>query len=187
MAHFVYVDNSQLHAAAMKILEGARLLPQGRLDYARLVQLASPEQGPKAARLYGSKGYGKRCWKDARAAGFQTNIFLRSCANQEKEVTCALVADVVADAITVCEPGDHLFIVAGDRNYLPAVQRVRKLGLPVTVLFFGDLADEKLIHAATHFVCLNAHFADLCKPAYDNQAADILEESMEPDEDRVEA
>lgn len=186
MANLVYVDNSQLHRAAMQILESMDFLAQGRLDYAYLIQRISPT-APKAARLYGSKGYGKQLWNDATEAGFQATAFVRSCNNKEKEVTCALVTDLVADAITVAEPGDHFFVVAGDRDYLPAIQRVRKLGFPVTVLFFESHVDEKLAHAATHFVGLEADFPHLCKPVHSNHAADVFAEANEPHDELADA
>ena len=182
MANLVYVDNSQLHRAAMNILESMDFLEQGRLDYAYLLNRVSPTPA-KTARLYGVKGFGKQLWDDAEAAGFQTNAFARSSNNKEKEVTCALVTDLVADAITLAKPGDHFFVVAGDRDYLPAIQRVRKLGFPVTVLFFEGQTDEKLVHAANQFVGLEAEFSHLCKPPHNNHAADLFAEANEPHEE----
>jgi len=179
MTTLVYVDNSQLHTAAMAALEGMNLLPDGRLDYQALHQLVAEDTTPRVARLYGSKGYGKRLWNDAQEAGFETSVFVRSPNNKEKEVTCAMVTDMVADAITLAQPGDVFVVVAGDRDYLPAIQRIRKLGFRVTVVFFEGRTDDRLRQASTRFVGLNDHFQALCKPPHASHAADVFAEQQE--------
>jgi uncharacterized LabA/DUF88 family protein len=49
---------------------------------------------------------------------------------------------------------DEIAFVAGDSDYVPTVERVRRRGLKFTVVFW-DHASKELREAATDFVSLN--------------------------------
>lgn len=65
---------------------------------------------------------------------------------EQKEVDVALAIDMVQDAMR----GDiqHSILVTGDRDFVPAVQAVRRMGIPVTVAGFYSCHTSKALRLA---------------------------------------
>jgi uncharacterized LabA/DUF88 family protein len=86
-------------------------------------------------------------------------------SNREKKIDTQLAADVIADSYEWMEPGrDEIRIVAGDSDYVPVVEKLRDRGFPCFVVFW-DHASRELKDAATEFVPLDPHLADLRRDA----------------------
>ncbi len=164
MATLVYLDNSNFFIAANVAIQKRKPRARMRLDYKQLLAMLSMGEAPKVAKVYGSKGDKVRSWDDVTDAGFELSLLKRStCNNKEKEVDTALVTDLVADALTLYQPGDMVVLIAGDRDYVPAIQRLKKAGIPVYVAFWDQQISDKLKQVAERFVCLDDHFEHLCK------------------------
>ena len=172
MTVFAYVDHNGLHQALMQSLACVDLAPEGFIDYEALMAYLSFEGRPVSAKMYGSKGLERKAWQQARQAGFDVSTFHLGLNQAPKEVVCALVTDVVADAIRQAEEGDRFIVVAGGRDYVPAVRRLRKLGYPVTLMFFEDQASPALLQAATRIADLTPHVIDLLKPELEGDGND---------------
>lgn len=164
MANLIYLDNSNFWIAGNAAIQKRRPRSRMRLDYKHLLNMLSMGETPKVARMYGSQGEKNRNWDDATEAGFELSLFKRSPSNTEKEVDTALVTDLVADALTLYKPGDMVVLIAGDRDYVPAIQRLKQAGIPVYVAFWDQQISDKLKQTAARFVCLDDHFDALCKP-----------------------
>lgn len=164
MANLVYLDNSNFWIAGNAAIQKRRPRTRMRLDYKHLLEMLSMGEKPRVAKVYGSQGGKNRSWNDVTDAGFELSLFKRTEENTEKEVDTALVTDLVADALTVYQPGDMVVLIAGDRDYVPAIQRLKKAGIPVYVAFWDQQISDKLKYVAARFVCLDDHFDDLCKP-----------------------
>ena len=164
MASLIYLDNSNfwLSASSMMAQHHTGFVPMP--DYKHLVKLLSMGEAPKVAKAYGSKGHNQYDWNHLKQAGFETALFKRDADNTEKEVDTALVTDMVTDGLTIHEPGDIMVLIAGDRDYVPAIKRLKQAGVDVYVAFWSNRNSECLQSAATRFVCLDNHFKDLCKP-----------------------
>lgn len=165
MPNLVYLDNSNFWIAGNAAIQKRRPRARMRLDYKHLLNMLSMGETPRVAKVYGSQGDKHRNWNDVTDAGFELSLFKRSPSNTEKEVDTALVTDLVADALTLYRPGDMVVLIAGDRDYVPAIERLKKAGIPVYVAFWDQQISDKLKKSAAQFVCLDDHFDALCKPA----------------------
>jgi uncharacterized LabA/DUF88 family protein len=69
-----------------------------------------------------------------------------------KGVDIALTTDVLSDAFL--DNYDAMVLIAGDRDYLPVVEAVKRQGKLVTIAFFEDVVHDDLRHAADGFIDL---------------------------------
>ncbi len=174
MANFLYVDNSNvwiegMHVAAVEnghapsiwdALENKICDYSWKLDFGKLYEFAGGERSQVGrAVLYGSRPpQNDSLWKIAQKKGFEVVVFDRNAANREKKVDTSIAADMVADSYEVMKPGsDEVTLVSGDRDLVPAVEKLRKRGLQVDVVFWDHAAAE-LKAAASSFVSLNSRF-----------------------------
>ena len=178
MASLVYLDNSNFWLAAKTAIQerDPRLVPYP--DYKHLLKILAMGEPPKVAKAYGSEGPGRVEWRFLTEAGFEVFVFDRDPDNTEKEVDSALVTDMVTDALTIYEPGDLVVLVAGDRDYVPAIKRLKQEGVDVYVAFWRHQNSHELQMAAARFVCLDDHFHDLCKPRFSKN----YRRSLQPDQ-----
>jgi hypothetical protein len=170
--HYIYVDNSNL------FIEGQRVsaVKQGHapniydamnkgildfdwnLDYGHLYQLVcgSPED-VAAARLWGSPPPGDSFWEMVKRKGADVKVYDRNFANKEKKVDTAITYQMAKDAYTIIDrSGAEITLVAGDKDYAPAVEDLVKEGFHVGVAFWNHAAKE-LRDAATDFFALDKY------------------------------
>ena len=94
-------------------------------------------------------------------AGFDTVVVDRNVANKEKKIDTGIVAAMTREAYTtVDKENDILKLVAGDRDYVPAVAPLVQDGFQVHVVFW-DHASQELKDAATRFISLNPYLDGL--------------------------
>lgn len=100
-------------------------------------------------------------WQAAKQHGFQNKIFQRSVHNKEKMVDTQLTVDLVKDVYTRLDPAtDRIIIIAGDADFVPAIQAARERGFHVKVAFWQH-ASRAIKDAASEFMSLNGHLIDL--------------------------
>jgi len=177
MANFLYVDNSNvwiegMHVAAVAnghaptiwdAMEKGTCDYSWKLDFGKLYQFAGGERHEVGkAVLYGSRPpKNDSLWAIAQRHGFEVVVYDRNASNKEKKIDTSIAADMVADSYELMTPGkDEVTLVSGDRDLVPAVEKVRKRGLKVDVVFWDHAAAE-LRSAASTFVSLNPHLAHL--------------------------
>lgn len=176
MGNFLYVDNSNvwiegMHVAA--VVSGAapdiwaaqqyRITVPYRIDFGRLFEFAGGERHEVArAVLYGSRPPANdSLWDAAKRKGFEVVVHDRSLANKEKKIDTQITADMMEDSYERMKPRqDEITIVAGDKDYVPPIEKLRKRGFTVDVIFWEHAARE-LKEAATKFVTLNPHLDHL--------------------------
>lgn len=173
MANFLYVDNSNvwiegMHVAAVEngiaptvwdAMENRICDYSWKLDFGKLYGFAGGDaKDVGRAVLYGSRPpKNDSLWAMAKQHGFEVVVYDRNASNKEKKIDTSIAADMVADAYELMDPSkDEVTLVCGDRDLVPAVERVRKRGLKVDVVFWDHAATE-LKAAASAFISLNAH------------------------------
>jgi uncharacterized LabA/DUF88 family protein len=178
MANFLYVDNSNawiegMHVSA--VVEG--MAPdiwtaqqnkicdyKWKIDFGKLLAFAGGERaGIGRAVLYGSKPPpNDSLWVAAKKQGFEVVVHERSrFSGQEKKVDTNIATDITADSYELMDPAkDEITLVAGDSDYVPTVERLRRRGLRFDVCFWEHVSRE-LRDAASNFVSLNPHLAYL--------------------------
>lgn len=174
MANFLYVDNSNvwiegMHVAAVQngiapniwdALANKICDYSWKLDFGKLYEFAGGDKKDVGrAVLYGSRPpKNDSLWTIAKAKGFEIVVHDRNAVNKEKKVDTSIAADMVADSYELMDPKkDEVTLVSGDRDLVPAVEKLRKRGFKVDVVFW-DHASTELKQAASSFISLNQHW-----------------------------
>ncbi len=92
-------------------------------------------------------------------AGFSPNVFKREKERGSKAVDIALARDLLSHAYR--DSFDVAILVAGDADYLPLVDEVKRTGKRAVVAFFGDATSEALRTEADSFVDIAPPFQSM--------------------------
>jgi uncharacterized LabA/DUF88 family protein len=85
----------------------------------------------------------------------------RNHANQEKKVDTGIVAAMVRDAYTKADKSkDTITLVAGDSDYVPAVELLTDDGFRVEVVFWSS-ASHELKNICSRFIELDRYLDKL--------------------------
>lgn len=172
MLNYIYVDNSNLfiegqRTSAVKCGHARNIgdaMDRGildfdwNLDYGRLYELVCGDQAEVArARLWGSPPPGDSFWEIVKKNGWDVQIFERNAAGKEKKVDTAITYRLTKDAYTVIDrKNSEITLVAGDKDYAPAIEDLVKEGFKVTVAFWKHGAKE-LRDVASNFFELDKY------------------------------
>jgi uncharacterized LabA/DUF88 family protein len=97
----------------------------------------------------------------AKKQGFEVVVYDRNVANHEKKIDTDIVATMIEDSYEILTIGeDEVTLVAGDSDYVPAIEKLRKRNIPVHVVFWGH-ASRELKDAATKFISLDDYLTYL--------------------------
>src|SRR5215203_6532903 len=178
MAEFIYVDNSNI------FIEGRRIaaIRQGkarnsaeanrydiqdhsfRLDFGELYDFISENNPERVARavLFGSSPpESDAVWKIAERVGFEAIVVNRNSKNKEKKIDTGIVAAMVRDAYTQADRAkDTITLVAGDSDYVPAVEILTTDGFRVEVVFWSSASSE-LKEVCSRFIELDRYLEKL--------------------------
>lgn len=178
MAEFIYVDNSNIfiegkriaavrHGQAKNIAHANRadiVDHSFRLDFGELYDFVADHNPEKVARalLFGSSPpESDRVWEIAERVGFEAVVVGRNQSNQEKKVDTGIVAAMVRDAYTKVEKAkDTISLVAGDSDYVPAVELLTEDGFRVEVVFWSSASSE-LKRVCSKFIELDPYLEKL--------------------------
>ena len=85
----------------------------------------------------------------------------RNVENKEKKIDVHIATDIVADSYELLDVDtDEITLVAGDKDYVPAVERLLKRGITFEVVFWAHAASELRI-ACSRFVSLDQYLEHL--------------------------
>lgn len=173
MANYLYVDNSNvwiegMHVSAVKqgIAPDLRTAQEQNIcdhgwsyDFGKLLKFAGGEREDIGrAILYGSRPPpNDSLWKMAERVGFEVIVFDRNVKNKEKKVDTSIAVSMTEDSYERAKKGaDEITLVAGDRDHVPAVERLIQRGFTVHVVFW-DHAAKELREAGSTFTSLNKY------------------------------
>jgi len=173
MSNFLYVDNSNVwiegmhvsavangHAPDIWHAQQQRICDYNwKIDFGRLFEFAGGQEADVGrAVLYGSRPpLNDTLWAAAKRKGFEVVVYDRNAANREKKIDTQISTDVTADSYELMDPArDEITLVAGDTDYVPTVERMRKRGFQFHVVFW-DHASHELREACSRFVPLNQY------------------------------
>ena len=178
MAEFIYVDNSNVFIEGKRIAaiqagkaknvahanENDIVEHSFRLDFGELYDFVSAHNPNKVARavLFGSSvSESDKVWQVAENAGFEAVVIDRNAANREKKIDTGIVAAMVRDAYTrVDKAKDIITLVAGDSDYVPAIELLTGDGFRVEVVFWSSVSAE-LKDVCSRFIELDKHLSAL--------------------------
>jgi uncharacterized LabA/DUF88 family protein len=171
MANLLYVDNSNvwiegMHVAAYEngsapdvwaAVQNKICDYSWKIDFGKLFQFAGGDKvDVKRAALFGSKPpKNDSLWVAARKNGFEVVTFDRNVANHEKKIDTEIVATMIEDSYEILTVGvDEITLVAGDSDYVPAIEKLKRRGIPVHVVFWRH-ASREIKEASTKFIELD--------------------------------
>jgi uncharacterized LabA/DUF88 family protein len=97
----------------------------------------------------------------ARSRGFEPIVYDRNSRDREKGVDDSISTEMMADSYERMKAdSDEITLVAGDADYVPTIENVRKRGFVVNVMFW-DHAARDLRDAATKSFPMNPHLGFL--------------------------
>lgn len=178
MANFVYVDNSNvwiegMHIAAVNAGKAASLNDAQQhnicdhswsYDFGKLLSFAGGNcSNIKRAKLFGSKPpLNDSLWKAAESQGFEVITEDRNYyTNKEKKIDSSICTAIMEDSYELMTPGqDEVILVAGDRDYVPTIESLKRRGIAFSVCFW-DHAAREMKDAADNFYSLNPYHAYL--------------------------
>lgn len=169
MAEYVYVDNSNVFIEGKKIAarrkngNGHEMDFSFRLDFGELYDFVAEHNPGKIARallLGSSPPTSDKVWNVAERAGFEVVVIDRNSENREKKVDTGIVAAMVRDAYTRADKSDVITLVAGDSDYVPAVELLVGDGFQVEVVFWSSASGE-LKRVCSKFIELDKYLDDL--------------------------
>jgi len=95
--------------------------------------------------------------------GFDVVTYERSKAGKEKKVDVAIAHQLTKDAYTKIftdKANSEIFLVAGDKDYVPVVKDLVDNGFEVIIVFWDNAAKE-LKEVASKFISLNQYLDHL--------------------------
>jgi uncharacterized LabA/DUF88 family protein len=153
----IFMDNSNLW------IEGQRFAsdPTGesehkdasyRIDFGSMLKHVSNGREIAEARLYGSEPPpNDTVWEHAKVSGFKVRVFKRNFKNREKKVDTQMCVDITRAACTHLPTNRVLALVAGDSDYLPAVEEVLNRRWRAEVYFWSNASKEIRQNPMIHF------------------------------------
>jgi uncharacterized LabA/DUF88 family protein len=171
MANFLYVDNSNvwiegMHVSAVRngiapdivSAQNERISDYAwKIDFGKLYEFAGGEASDVGrAVLFGSRPPpNDSLWAAAERKGFEVVVYDRSIRNREKKVDTSISTEIVSDSYELMSPDrDEITLVAGDSDYVPTIERVRKRGFNFYVVFWSH-ASRELKESCTRFISLD--------------------------------
>ncbi|MCU0433684.1 MAG: NYN domain-containing protein [Bacteroidia bacterium] len=133
-----------------------------KMDYGKLHQFVCGD--PKhigCAKLWGSPPPSDSFWKMVEMNGFEVKTYERSKSGKEKKIDVAIAHQMTKDAYTkIDKTSSEIYLVAGDKDYVPVVLDLVENGFIVTVVFWDNVAVE-LKEVASNFISLNQYLDHL--------------------------
>ncbi|MCR3986018.1 NYN domain-containing protein [Aeromonas caviae] len=176
MANLLYVDNSNVwiegmhvaaHASGMApdvwtAVKGNICDHNWTLDFGKLFAFAGGDKAEvRKAALFGSRPpKNDSLWAAAERNGFNVITYDRNVANAEKKIDTDIVATMIEDSFTILQPGDEVTLVSGDADYVPAIEKLKKRGIAVHVVFWKH-ASKEIKAIATTFTELDPYLQHL--------------------------
>lgn len=178
VANLLYVDNSNvwiegMHVAAVRngkapdiwtAMDSKICDYDWSIDFGKLFAFAGGQEAEvRKAALFGSRPpKNDSLWAAAERQGFEVVVYDRNVAGKEKKIDTDIVATMMEDSYELYQRGDEITLVAGDADYVPAIEKLKTRGIPVHVVFWGH-ASRELREAATRFVDLDPYLDHLAR------------------------
>lgn len=171
---YIYIDNSNLFIEGQRVsavkqdlatdiyeAQEKNILDQNyHIDFGKLYRFlcGGDKLTIKKAILFGSRPPpNDGLWACAESAGFKVIIMDRNHANKEKKIDTSITTLMVEDAFNGAEKGKDTFtLVAGDSDYVPPIESVKRANIRTEIVFWSHAARE-LQDVADKFIPLDAY------------------------------
>lgn len=159
MANLLYVDNSNVWIEGMHISAVEKGLAPDiwaaaqnkicdydwQLDFGKFFGFA----GGDASEIKKAMSFGSRppkndsLWIAAERMGFEVVVYDRNKEGKEKKIDTDIVASMMEDSYEILSVGhDEITLASGDADYVPAIEKLKRRGIPVNVVFWDHASRE---------------------------------------------
>lgn len=175
MANFIYIDNSNVWIEGQRVSAvrsgmassivdamNRNITDLGyRVELGKLRYFAGEDNIGRAV-VFGSRPPANDAlWEVARRKGFEVIVEDRNVRNREKKVDTGIVSHMTKDAYTrIDRTKDTIILLAGDGDFVPAVENLIADGFRVEVMFWNH-ASRELKDCCSEFTALDPHFEHL--------------------------
>lgn len=129
-------------------------------DYGKLHTLVCGDKKQiGSAKLWGSPPPSDSFWEMVRRKGFDVKTYERS-HGKEKKVDVAIAFEIAMDSPKIDKGSSEIILVAGDKDFVPVLERLTADGYNVCVAFWDHAANE-MKQKATSFFSLNKYLQHL--------------------------
>lgn len=140
--------------------------PDLRLGFKRLREFAvGSDPSNSRAVFFGSvkTETDRRIQDPAERAGWIAHMPVRSVNGREKEVDTGIAVGMLEDQmLSSANPAEvEVTLICGDRDQLPAVRSLTRMGVRVDVAAWSHATSQDLIRAARRFIPLDDYFETL--------------------------
>lgn len=159
----IFLDNSNVWIEGQRAATGAGLGDDRkdaayRIDFGELLKLVGAGRAIVQANLYGSEPPpNDSVWNIAKDRGFTPTVFKRNFQNREKKVDTQLCVDVTRAVYSHMPTDRTMVLVAGDADYMPAIEVALQRGWKVEVYFWANANRELRQDDRFAFVDLTPH------------------------------
>ena len=165
------ISGAQVSAARCGLAQSAKAAAEAhisdstfRLNFRAIREFAVGKHSNDGSRAVcvGSSRVGSdlAIWQMARNAGWLTETPRRAFSGREKAVDTLLTVKILEDILLsgVAPQNVEITIFSGDRDLLPAVQCLQRLGHRVCVASWAHSAADELRQTADQFIALDDYF-----------------------------
>ncbi|HEU4364274.1 MAG TPA: NYN domain-containing protein [Candidatus Krumholzibacteria bacterium] len=159
----IFLDNSNVWIEGQRAATGG---PAGderrdaayRIDFGKLLEHVRAGRTIVEAMLYGSEPPpNDTVWSVAKERGFEAKVFKRNFQNREKKVDTQLCVDVTRTLYSNFPKDRVLILIAGDADYLPAIEVALEREWNVEVYFWTNASRELRQDSRFAFCDLSPH------------------------------
>ena len=160
---YLFIDNSNLFIEAQRVARESYyyddpLVMRMRISYGGLLEAIRSGRNLSEAVLVGSRPpQNDGLWDKLRQLSISPRIFERNYSNREKSVDAELT-NAVRDTLEDADEKGVIALVAGDRDYIPVLERCVKKGWPVEVYFWGQASNAIQRMDGVEFISLDDYF-----------------------------
>ena len=162
----LFIDNSNLFIEAQRVAREKfyyddALVMRMRVSYGGLLEKIRSKRNLNEAVLVGSRPpQNDGLWDQLRKLGISPRIFERNYSNREKSVDAELT-NALRDTLEDSPEVGVIALVAGDRDYIPVLERCVKKGWPVEVYFWGQASNAIQRMDGVEFISMDDFFDDV--------------------------
>lgn len=173
MPNLIYVDNSNvwiegMHVSAVKNKKASSIYEAQTkkitdkawsYDFGKLLYFAGGEKVDiKRAILFGSRPpKNDTLWSIAEKDGFKVVVYDRSISNREKKIDTDITATIMEDSYEIVDQAkDEIILIAGDKDYIPLIEKVKRRKIKFVVCFW-DHAAKEIREICDEFIPLNPY------------------------------
>jgi uncharacterized LabA/DUF88 family protein len=163
----IFLDNSNVWIEGQRVAAGGspdddRMDSSYRIDFGRLMNLVRRDREIAEANLYGSEPPpNDSVWRVATERGFRPKVFQRNFKNREKKVDTQLCVDATKSMYSHHPKGRVLVLIAGDADYMPAIEVALQRGWRAEVCFWANANRELRTDKRFTFTDLTPHALDI--------------------------